>query len=318
MRAENKEKVFDFQPVLILSCIFIIFVFLGCGSGDKGNIRGVNQIPENKMLSNFPEELRADKFPEMNSDEYERLGDALLSKRNLHLAFLQYERSLQLNPHNLRVEYKKGLVLLLGGKNDDAIGQFQTVLEKDPEFALTYEGLGRAFFQKKKYDEAEIHFLKALALEPQLWKSHNFLGNVYDFQRRYEGAVREYKSALAIKPDNGLIYNNLGVSYSLAGKYKKAADAFHASIKLKYTESKVYNNLGLALANIERYSDALEAFKKGGGEARAYNNLGCVYLRQGKFEEAIHCFERAIEIEPGFYARASENLKKAKAGNGQL
>jgi tetratricopeptide (TPR) repeat protein len=104
----------------------------------------------------------------------------------------------------------------------------------------------------------------------------------------------------------------------LAGKYKKAADAFHASIKLKYTESKVYNNLGLALANIERYSDALEAFKKGGGEARAYNNLGCVYLRQGKFEEAIHCFERAIEIEPGFYARASENLKKAKAGNGQL
>jgi tetratricopeptide (TPR) repeat protein len=62
----------------------------------------------------------------------------------------------------------------------------------------------------------------------------------------------------------------------------------------------------------------LEAFKKGGGEARAYNNLGCIYLRQGKFEEAIHLFEKAIEIEPGFYARASENLNKAKAGKGQL
>jgi tetratricopeptide (TPR) repeat protein len=104
----------------------------------------------------------------------------------------------------------------------------------------------------------------------------------------------------------------------LAGKYKKATDAFHAAINLKYTESKVYNNLGLALANIGRYSEALEAFKKGGGEARAYNNLGCIYLRKGKFEEAIQCFEKAIEIQPGFYAGASENLKKAKARNGQL
>jgi tetratricopeptide (TPR) repeat protein len=76
--------------------------------------------------------------------------------------------------------------------------------------------------------------------------------------------------------------------------------------------------LGLAYANLEQYSKALQAFKQGGEMAQAYNNLGCIYLKKGMFEEAVHCFEKAIELEPGFYATANENLKKIKAAKGQL
>jgi hypothetical protein len=36
------------------------------------------------------------------------------------------------------------------------------------------------------------------------------------------------------------------------------------------------------------------------------------------FEEAIICFEKAIELEPSYYAKASDNLKKAKALNSRL
>jgi tetratricopeptide (TPR) repeat protein len=70
----------------------------------------------------------------------------------------------------------------------------------------------------------------------------------------------------------------------------------------------------LALSNLGRYSEALESFKKAGGEARAYNNLGCIYLSKGMMEEAVQCFEKAIRIEPVFYARANENLNRAKIG----
>jgi tetratricopeptide (TPR) repeat protein len=315
-----------------VTVVFILglsaFSFLGCASSGKGfriNIESGNSSNQKiRGLSEaetpfYPEDNQtAKELPEMTSDEYERLGDALLRKGNLHLAFFQYERSLKLNPNNIRVEYKKGLALVLGKKNEDAIAQFLKVLEKDSNYAPAYEGIGRAFFQKKEFGEAETYFKKAIELNPLLWRSHNFLGNIYDFQKRYERAAQEYTSALVVKPDKGLLYNNLGVSYFLAGKLEEAVEAFIEALAVKYTKTRVYNNLGLALSNLGQYSKALEAFKKGGGEARAYNNLGVIYLRQEKFEEAIRCFEKAIEIEPSFYARASENLKKARAGDGQL
>ena len=84
MKTQEKEKIFDFQLILILSFIFIIFVFWGCASGDKGHhIRSVDEISHNRVSYDIPDELTANKLPEITSDEYERLGDALLRKGNL-------------------------------------------------------------------------------------------------------------------------------------------------------------------------------------------------------------------------------------------
>jgi Flp pilus assembly protein TadD len=293
--------------------IFTIFVLSGCVTVDKGyKVEGAESTAEMQISSKFDDELFSKKLPAMTANEYEMMGDSLLSKGNLHLAFLQYERSLECNPLNIRVEYKKGLTLLAGKKSDDAIKQFNIVLQKKPGHAAAYEGLGRAFFQKQHYGFAEKNFRKALELNPTLWKSRNFLGNIYDYQAKYEKAIHEYKSALTLKPKNGVLYNNLGVSYALAGKHLEAANAFNKALSVKYTKSKVYNNLGLALANLGRYAEALESFKKSGSEARAYNNLGCIYLSKGMIKEAVHCFEKAIEVDPVFYAKASENLNRAK------
>ena len=62
---------------------------------------------------------------------------------------------------------------------------------------------------------------------------------------------------------------------------------------------------------------AFKAFKKAGGEAQAYNNLGCIYLNRGLLEEAVSSFENAIKLEPGYYAKAGDNLKKAKVLSGR-
>jgi Flp pilus assembly protein TadD len=100
----------------------------------------------------------------------------------------------------------------------------------------------------------------------------------------------------------------------LAGHYKNAIVAFREGIRREPSSARLYNNLGLALAKLGRDEEALLAFMEHGNEAQALNNLGCVYLQQGEQKKAIRAFEKALEIKPDFYHKASQNLKKAKAG----
>jgi len=280
-------------------------ILSGCASQEQ-NLRTQGRY------ENFYESADKKTLPAMGSDEFERSGDALLSRGNLYKAFVQYDKSLQLDSDNIRVIYKKGLLFVIGGLNQDAIKEFQKVIKEESGHALAYKGMGQAFFQMKKYDEAKRNFQKAVDLDPGLWKAYNFLGIIYDYKKKYLMAIYNYNKAISLKPDKGFLYNNLGVSWSLTRDYEKAIDAFNTALETKYSKSKTYNNLGMALSKLGRYREALEAFRKGGNEAQAYNNLGCIYLEEGKFEKATTCFEKAIELNPGFYTRASENLKKAR------
>ncbi|MCK4604204.1 MAG: tetratricopeptide repeat protein [Deltaproteobacteria bacterium] len=323
-------KVINNRSFLFLTIILGVMAgsLFGCAAREQ-NVRAWNEyrnLPkqqssdfhDNRIRSVADDAIDAEAFHEMTGDELERSGDFLLNRGNFDKAFVQYEKALQLKPDNIRVQYKKGLLFLLGRMNEDAIKEFQGVLEREPGYALAYKGLGQAFFQVKKYDQAEENFQKAVELDPKFWKAYNSLGIIHDYQTRYDMAIQEYSAAISLRPDNGLLYNNLGVSYAMAGKNEKAINAFSKALEAEYSGSKVYNNLGLVLAKSGRYDEALEAFRKGGDEANAHNNLGCIYLKQGEFDKAISCFEKAIEINPTFYIKAGENLRKAKAAQNQL
>jgi hypothetical protein len=100
----TKKRTLGFEFKFLVVFFFILFVLSGCVTVDKGNkVEGAESIEEMQISSKLDEEMFSKKLPEMTADEYEMLGDSLLSKGNLHLAFLQYERSLQCNPQNIRV-----------------------------------------------------------------------------------------------------------------------------------------------------------------------------------------------------------------------
>ena len=118
----------------------------------------------------------------MTAEDYEKSGDMALNNGDYYTAFVQYNKSLDLKPENLRISYKKGLIYLLTGKNEQAVKEFEGVIKKDPGKAWVYEGLGEAYFQMNQHAQAEENFQKALELDPKRWKARNFLGNIYDYQ----------------------------------------------------------------------------------------------------------------------------------------
>jgi tetratricopeptide (TPR) repeat protein len=297
-------------------------ILIGCASTDKAipknkdyekYLRKHSPAVHGKSSSYFPEETSSPKVvPELSSDTHEWSGDVHFRKGELRAAYLQYSKSLKLDPDNTRVHYKLGLVFLAGGLNDEAMAEFQEVIKSDPEHELAYMGLGQVFFVMEKYGKAEKLFRKAIELDPNLWKSHNFLGVIHDYRNQHEKAVPQYVTAISLKPHSALLHNNLGLSYYLAGDYENSIKAFRKALRLDASQKKIYNNLALALSKSGRFSEAFEAFRKGGNEAQAHNNMGCVYSWQGESGKAIRSFEKAIEVRPDFYEKANENLRRCR------
>ena len=124
-------------------------------------------------------------LPEMTVADYETLGDDYLRQSNLNMAFVQYDRALQLDATHVRLRYKTGLLFLKKGLPEEAIKAFQHILKNDMTYALAYEGLGQALLQMRDDVEAEKSFRQALQVNPELWQSHNFLGIIYDRQKRF-------------------------------------------------------------------------------------------------------------------------------------
>jgi Flp pilus assembly protein TadD len=285
---------------------------------DEGIPSGLSDERAKGQAGMFRDEISHAKVqPTMMSSDDERAADTYFMRGNVEMAYIQYTKTLNEDPDNTRVLYKRGLLFLVGGMNQRAMEEFQRVLKKDPEHAPAYMGLGQVLFEMKDYSAAREKFLKALAIDPGLWKCYNYLGVIHDYRNEPHEAVLNYRKAIALKPDNGLLYNNLGLSYYLQGDYPRSITAFHKAVELSPTVKRIYNNLGLALCKAGRYPEALEAFKKGGDEAQALNNLGCMYQMQDRTDQAADSFEKAIERKPEFYMKANENLKRVRTSRQQ-
>jgi Flp pilus assembly protein TadD len=250
--------------------------------------------------------------PEMTAEEHERKGDLDAQTRNYPLASLHYDKALKTDPSRNSVRLKLGQTFLQQGLLDEALTQFQDLRTREPKSAPVHEGIGQVYLMQGKLAEAEKVLTKAIEINPSSWQSHDLLGLVYDQEKRHADAIAAYHTALTYRPREPSVLNNLGLAYALSGNYESAIDAYEQAITAGSNSPKLYNNLGIAYVQRRRYVDALNTFKKATDEPRAYNNLGVALLGVGSTKKAVVCFEKAIELNPQYYEKASENLRIAR------
>jgi Flp pilus assembly protein TadD len=251
-------------------------------------------------------------MPELTAEEHERKGDLDAQTRNYPLASLHYDKALKVDPSRNSVRLKLGQTFLQQGLLDQAMTQFQDLRTREPNSASAYEGVGQIYLMQGKLAESEKALNKAITLNPANWQSHNLLGLLYDQEKRHADAIVAYHTALTYRSREPSVLNNLGLAYALSGNYDSAIDAYEQAVAAGSNSPKLYNNLGIAYVQRRRYVDALNTFKKAFDEPRAYNNLGVALLGVSNAKKAVACFEKAIELSPQYYGRASENLRMAR------
>jgi tetratricopeptide (TPR) repeat protein/TolB-like protein len=196
--------------------------------------------------------------------------------------------------------YLKGRGLLqrydIAENVDQAIAQFEAATKSDPSFALAYNALAEANWDKYRLDQnpawldkANEYGSKALQLNTELPAVYITLGNIHNATGNYEIALEEFQHALKLDPVN--------------------ADALLGL-------SRVYESLG-------RDKEAEQTVQRGAALRPDYwggpYELGTFYFRHRRFAEAAREYQRVIQLVPDSaaahanYATALKNLGQTQA-----
>jgi len=105
------------------------------------------------------------------------------------------------NPTDLDLRQKRGEEYLRLKACQEAVWEFQYILDQDKEHAAAHLGLGRAYFFLLRWEDAEAELGTAISFDDELEDAHFWLGKLLYLEGRYEASMREFDWAAEINPD---------------------------------------------------------------------------------------------------------------------
>jgi superkiller protein 3 len=118
-----------------------------------------------------------------------------------------------------------GIALADEGRVDEAMRQFNRVLQLDPNNAPALQNLGIVALRRDDVAAAQSYLSRALALNPRLPLALNTLGVVYARQGDYAHAVESWNRAVAVDPRQYDALFNAGLVEGRAGHVNEARAA---------------------------------------------------------------------------------------------
>ncbi|GAK57642.1 conserved hypothetical TPR repeat protein [Candidatus Vecturithrix granuli] len=236
---------------------------------------------------------------------YVNIADAYAAQQMFEEAIENYQSALETNP-----EYVEAYLGLAGMSIElqqyaHAEQIYAQALELGGQQDRIYTSLGNLYALQNKHTEALKYFQKALDLNPFDMNAYNGMGMSYARSGDVEKALELYQHALTLDPDAAIIHNSLGTLYLELGQPDKASTAFTTSLSIEPENAEVRNNLGIVYLQTGRYEDAARAFMSAltyqPNHAKMLSNLGIAYTHLGLYEQAIQMFQWALENDAALF-----------------
>ncbi len=212
-------------------------------------------------------------------------------------------------PHTENEHIKKGIESYSRGYLNDAVSEFNEVVESDAKdedkaTALTY--LGKIADSKGEYDKAIEFYNRAKVYNKNNPAVYNNMAMAYRHKKEYAKALENAEKSLSIKPGDVNTLLLMGNIYFETGKYRDAARIYSDGLKLSPENPSLLFNMGASLAKTGDEFAAAEYFRKAGssdktGEIayRAYSRLGVIYTERNQLDEAVDYLKKATSLRPG-------------------
>jgi tetratricopeptide (TPR) repeat protein len=245
---------------------------------------------------------------------HNNLGAELMHAGQVDEAVKQFQTSLELEPNNPAAHNNLADALLRLGRTDEGLAHYAKSLDLDPRNVSTQTDFGAALLQLGRTGEAIPHLQRALEAKPSFAKARANLGTAYLQEGRIDEALTQFNEALACDPENCATLADLGIALAQKGRMAQAVVQFQKALDINPDFSTALINLGNVLQQLGRLDEAIDRYQRAlsldPNSAVTHNNLAFALLQKGQLDPAIAHLRRALEIRPD-YPEARRNLGTA-------
>lgn len=286
--------------------------------------------------------LWASTFDARESDIF-ALQDSISSQVADSLALkLNNEERQQINKHS--TQNPEAFKLYLNGifqlnkrtleSTKRSISYFEAAIEKQPDYALAYSGLGDAYIMlgnqeallggqspRENIPKAKSALNKALNLDNSLADAHASMAWISIWETGNDTiSIQNLNRALELNPNSVNARHYLALLYLIRGEFDAALVEMRKAQEVDQFSLVINVNIATILLRQKRYQEAEEQSLKNleldPNFPRVHWVYGLVLEQQGKYNEAIAAFQKAIELSNGgTLAKSSLAYAYAKNGN---
>ena len=108
---------------------------------------------------------------------------------------------------NIAIYNKQGMALFKKGEYDQAIANYDKVIEINPKCARAYDNRGTAFLRKGQYNRAIADYNKAIEFNTKKCSgTYNNRGLAFYNKDQYKQAISDYNKAIEIDPKSVIAF----------------------------------------------------------------------------------------------------------------
>ena len=229
-------------------------------------------------------------------------------------AINNYQTVLNGDPNHAEANHRFGILSIQLGQIESALIFLQTAINVNPNIHEYWVPFIDALIRLDRLSDAEIVLDQASSLghDQEIFSklSHNL-----------KVKKSANKEAAGIKPDFAEACNSEGSALQEQGKLEEAIEAYNKALAIKPDFAEAYYNIGSALQEQGKLEEAIEAYNKAlaikPDFAEAYYNIGSALQEQGKLDLAVEAYRKFLFIKPD-YVDAYINMGSVLQEQGKL
>jgi len=228
-------------------------------------------------------------------------ASAALEEKNPEKALAVLLQARKLDPSDLDVQYRLGIVELQMALFADAMDAFHTVLASKLGDGAALYGLGRAQMGAAKYADAKESFLRYVQLHPDDPTGHYAFGLALQTLQENRAAREQFERSIALRPAQTESYFRVGLIDLAENQLDNAENNFRTTLKRDDKHAGALTGMGQIEYQRKSYPRAVEFLRRAIASdstlRETHYYLGLTLARLNQMEESTKELEIATRLD---------------------